>query len=165
MSSQGDDLKPGTGDIPQPQAVGYRNPPKLTRFKKGQTGNPKGRPKGSVSLQQLIRKYLSQRITITVGNRRQTVTKKEAIAMTIVTSGLKSDPRAVATILQVEAIAEHKAEPPDPNTPLKDDEIVAALKQRFERAAWLSARTGEAKEAKSASRPVSGPDAQGESHE
>lgn len=32
---------------PTGYAVGYRKPPRNTRFKKGQSGNPKGRPKGS----------------------------------------------------------------------------------------------------------------------
>ena len=27
--------------------VGYGRPPKTTRFKKGQSGNPEGRPKGA----------------------------------------------------------------------------------------------------------------------
>jgi Family of unknown function (DUF5681) len=31
--------------------VGYGKPPKTTRFKKGKSGNPGGRPKGSLNLQ------------------------------------------------------------------------------------------------------------------
>jgi hypothetical protein len=161
----GDDLKSGKGKGAPPQTVGYGNPPKATRFKKGHSGNPKGRPRGSVSLQQLIRKQLNHKVTVTIGTRRRTVTRREAIAMTIVASGLKSDPRAVATILQVEALSEHQVEEPDPNTPLRDDEIVAALRRRFEHAARLSARASEIKRDRSASQPASDPDAARGSHE
>ena len=53
----------------RPQArVGYRNPPKRTQFKKGQSGNPKGRPKGSrnkvshrTMLEELVRISKSKR--------------------------------------------------------------------------------------------------------
>ena len=31
---------------PKQEIVGYRNPPLASRFRKGQSGNPKGRPRG-----------------------------------------------------------------------------------------------------------------------
>ena len=66
------------------------------------------------------------------------MTKKEAIAMTIVTSGLKSDARAISTILQIEALAEAKEEKPDPHSPVRDDEVVEALKRRLSRSVTIS---------------------------
>lgn len=148
--------------VAETQAVGYGRPPKRTRFVRGRSGNPKGRPKGSVSLQQLIRKQLNQRITVTVAGKRQTMTKKEAIAMTIVTSGLKSDPRAVSAILQIEALAEN-VEVPDTNVPLRDDEVVAALKRRFERALLSATEENEPKRGRSEPKPKG--KSGGDSHE
>jgi len=124
---------------PEEERVGYRKPPKHTRFKKGQCGNAKGRPKGSVGLQQMIRNHLNARLVVTVAGRRRSLTKKEIIAMTIVANGLKSDPRAVATILEVEAFAEGRTEPPDPNSSLLDADLVAAVRRRAERSAKLAA--------------------------
>jgi len=40
--------------------VGYGKPPDETKFKPGQTGNPKGRGKGSVSLKKLLEKKLRE---------------------------------------------------------------------------------------------------------
>ena len=44
--------------------VGYGKPPKHTRFPKGQSGNLKGRPKGSKNLKTLARKVLLQPVTL-----------------------------------------------------------------------------------------------------
>lgn len=44
--------------------VGYRKPPAKTRFQPGQSGNPNGRPKGSVNLKTDLRSELSERIRI-----------------------------------------------------------------------------------------------------
>ena len=40
------------------QKVGYRNPPQHTRFKPGQSGNPRGRPRGQRNLTTFSRLYL-----------------------------------------------------------------------------------------------------------
>ena len=59
--------------------VGYKRPPQETRFKKGQSGNPKGRPKGSINLLTLLNKVVNTPITLTDQNGRQIkITKKEA---------------------------------------------------------------------------------------
>ena len=39
-------------------SVGYGRPPEATRFKPGQSGNPKGRPKGSKNLRTLFAEEL-----------------------------------------------------------------------------------------------------------
>jgi hypothetical protein len=44
--------------------VGYRRPPAAGQFKKGQSGNPKGRPKGSLSLGQELKKALLEKTSI-----------------------------------------------------------------------------------------------------
>jgi hypothetical protein len=47
------------------QSVGYRRPPKTTQFKKGKSGNPSGRPKGSRNVGAVLRDVIDQKIQIT----------------------------------------------------------------------------------------------------
>lgn len=59
-------------------AVGYKNPPKHTQFKKGCSGNSKGRPKGKKdkSLNALLEKELESKLVLPDGSK---ITKKAAI--------------------------------------------------------------------------------------
>ena len=59
--------------------IGYCNPPKETRFKKGTSGNPKGRPKGSKNLATSFFELGREKVTVMVGGRRLTMSVSEAI--------------------------------------------------------------------------------------
>ena len=61
--------------------VGYRKPPKATRFRKGQSGNPKGRPKGKPNAAAAILRALGAKLVINDHGRRRKVTKYEAAIM------------------------------------------------------------------------------------
>ena len=57
--------------------VGYGKPPRHTRFKKGQSGNPRGRPSGSKNLKTLLNEALNERVVVTEeGGRRNTSRKR-----------------------------------------------------------------------------------------
>src|SRR3954462_1162869 len=77
--------------------VGYQNPPKKTRFKKGQSGNPKGAAKRRVvtDLRVLFDEILAEEIKIPQGGRLQSVTKLEAIIHAYMNTGLAVNPRTV----------------------------------------------------------------------
>jgi hypothetical protein len=51
-------------DQPRDYAVGYGKPPVETRFQKGQSGNPQGRPRGTKKLVTLLGDVLSPAIGI-----------------------------------------------------------------------------------------------------
>ena len=81
--------------------VGYGRPPFHTRFKPGESGNKKGRPKGHPNLTTAFDEALKAKVIVNEGGRRRTVTKSEAIALQTTNNAMKGDPRALAAILQV----------------------------------------------------------------
>ena len=64
-------------DLPDDQ-VGYGRPPRHTRFRKGRSGNPKGRPKGSRSPDDIKRSVYNRKATIVVDGKERKVTEYEA---------------------------------------------------------------------------------------
>jgi Family of unknown function (DUF5681) len=84
--------------------TGYGRPPVNTRFKKGQSGNPKGRPRGSRSLATIFNRALRERVVINEGGRRKTVTKLEAAVKQVTNKAASGDPvasRQLFTLIQI----------------------------------------------------------------
>lgn len=75
-------------------AVGYGKPPRHTQFKPGQSGNPKGRAKGTKNLKTDLIEELGEKIVIREGDRTQKVSKQRAVVKSLVNRTLKGDTRA-----------------------------------------------------------------------
>jgi len=81
------------------EAVGYRRPPRQHQFKPGQSGNPKGRPKGSKNAQTILREIMTGRIPARVGGKTVRMTICEAIFTKITEDALKGDPKAASFLM------------------------------------------------------------------
>jgi len=81
--------------------VDGRKPPVEYRFKPGQSGNPNGRPKGSLNLKTHLIETLSERITITEGPKSRRVNKLRALVLSLAAKGIKGDARAAAYVLSL----------------------------------------------------------------
>ena len=75
--------------------VGYRSPPEATRFRKGVSGNPCGRPKGSLNLATVLTRTLREKVAINENGRRKKVTKLEAALKQLVNKAAAGDLRAL----------------------------------------------------------------------
>ena len=71
--------------------LGYKNPPKATQFKPGQSGNPKGRPKGSTSTAVLLKKALAKPLAFSENGKTKKISRDEAIIQTITVKAVKGD--------------------------------------------------------------------------
>jgi hypothetical protein len=98
MSSDKDNSDEPTRDY----EVGDRRPPKHSQFKKGVSGNPKGRPKGSVNLRTRVTRQLRQTVTVTRNGRQVKMTKAELIALRVVDAAAKGDLKAATLALRLD---------------------------------------------------------------
>src|ERR1700739_4829842 len=73
--------------------VGYERPPKATRFKRGVSGNPKGRPKGSLNVATVFLRTLNEKVVVHEHGKRRTVTKLEAALTQLVNKAATGDLR------------------------------------------------------------------------
>jgi hypothetical protein len=79
--------------------VGRGNPPKHTQFRKGTSGNPKGRPKGSKNLTTYLMEAARDQVTATVGGRTRKISKIQATAMQLATKAASGDQGAIGKFL------------------------------------------------------------------
>jgi|HubBroStandDraft_5_1064220.scaffolds.fasta_scaffold14380_4 hypothetical protein len=116
-------------------AVGYRNPPEHTRFRPGQSGNPKGRPKGTLNLATVLERTLRETVVITVKGKRKTVTKLEAAVTQLSDKAVGGDMKAFQQLSTlVRSAEEREVQAPVANSDLDevDEQIVLEIVERFE---------------------------------
>lgn len=91
------------GAMPTSHEVGYAKPPLATRFQKGQSGNPRGRPKGAKSSQPRLNEERLKNVILTEayrpikvreGERNVTLSMAAAVVRSISVSAAKGQPRA-----------------------------------------------------------------------
>ncbi|WP_428688705.1 DUF5681 domain-containing protein [Roseibium sp.] len=81
--------------------VGYGKPPKATRFKKGQSGTPKGRPRKRQSMKGLLEEQLASTITITEAGEPRQITRLDAFLQSLMARAIKGDNRAADHLLKL----------------------------------------------------------------
>jgi hypothetical protein len=81
--------------------VGYCRPPKRTRFKKGVSGNPAGRPKDSRNLVTDLVEELEEKVLVRENGRSRRLTKRKILIKTLMAKALQGDHKAAAAILSM----------------------------------------------------------------
>jgi hypothetical protein len=108
-------------------AVGYGSPPKRSRFAKGQSGNPSGRPKAVASFRSDLTEELHEPHEIFENGQSLKVTKQRAFIKSLTAAAIDNDIRAGAALLAcIRHFRVGADEPPPETVDLEDLELVEA---------------------------------------
>jgi hypothetical protein len=80
--------------------VGYGKPPASTRFKKGQSGNPAGRPKGTLNLGTLLKRAILSTVTVTENGRRVKRSKIDVAVTQLANKAASGDLKAFRELMR-----------------------------------------------------------------
>ena len=99
--------------------VGYGRPPRRTQFKKGHSGNPKGRPRHSKNVATLARDALFAKVELNENGRRRRVSKLEVGFKQLANRIAKGDLVAIRLLLTIPGVQRELVELKDyrPLTP------------------------------------------------
>jgi hypothetical protein len=89
----------GAGPSPDAYEVGYGRPPKKTQFKPGQSGNPRGRPRGAKGEDTIFRQVINTKVPMGVRGKVRQVPLLEAVWMRIAGDALKGNSKAATLLL------------------------------------------------------------------
>jgi hypothetical protein len=114
--------------------VGFGKPPKHARFKKGQSGNLKGRPKGTLNLATVLERTLREKVVINVNGRRKVITKLEAAIMQLANKAAAGDGHAIRHLCQLVVSDQERSVALEPTTQFTetDQKVMDNILKRFQ---------------------------------
>jgi uncharacterized protein DUF5681 len=111
--------------------IGYRRPPKNTQFKKGKSGNPNGRPKGSRNVGAILSEVMKQKVSVTENGKTRRMPALEVMLRRLVNDAMRNDQAALKIVLP---LIDRYAEPEEAEVSLdqlldEDREILARYRR------------------------------------
>lgn len=117
----------------QPYTVGYRRPPTHSRFKKGQSGNPRGKAKGRKNFKTELLEELSERVTVTENGRQRVLPMQTVFLKRLMADAVNGDAKARDQLIKLIGQLASFDTGPDTATPTtaEDLEIMTRFKARL----------------------------------
>jgi hypothetical protein len=107
-----------------PYETGYGKPPKQHQFKPGQSGNPRGRPKGAKNTATIIDEILNRKVRVRTGDTVRKMTVLEAMLTGFADHGLKGDTKSAAFLLDRKERAQAAGDQANMETTPDEQEII-----------------------------------------
>lgn len=89
--------------MPKKYKVGYGKPPKHSQYKTGQSGNPKGKPKGCRNFSTDAKEVLKQPTRVTQGGKSKTLSTQRAMLLRRREQALGGNERALDRMMDLAA--------------------------------------------------------------
>ena len=107
--------------------VGYGKPPKSGQFKPGQSGNPKGRPKGAKGMNTIVREIMTEKVSVRRPDGSTTkLSRAEVLMQKTVEAAVKGNFKAADLLVKMYRLAVPDAAPePDLAASLGGEELTA----------------------------------------
>jgi hypothetical protein len=112
--------------------IGYGRPPSLSQFQPGQSGNPKGRPKGARNASSMARDVLERPINVKVNGTWRKMSVRKAAYNRLAEKAVAGDAKALDFLLSLES-AEHPPQSDQPDAERAAAKDLEILQDFFDR--------------------------------
>jgi hypothetical protein len=93
--------KPSSSSRNSTYDAGYGKPPKANQFRKGRTGNPRGRARGEENIISAFKRHVLKRVKIKDGDQIRTITLAEAVILKNYGAALQKDSFAMGNVFRL----------------------------------------------------------------
>lgn len=114
--------------------AGYGKPPKSSRFQKGASGNPNGRPRGSCNLRTQVARILNEKVIVNENGRRKSITKLQAAMKQQANKAASGDLKALQMLVSLQRSFEEAVTDPGPRAMASEEDckMVLSFIERYE---------------------------------
>jgi len=125
-----------------PYEVGKGKPPEAWKFKKGRTGNPRGRPKGSKNVNTIVNEIAFEKISVpTKDGKTRPLLRLEILLMQWAAKAMRGDTTAAKNFVEQLRKAQEETTT-NPSQLLCSDEDIKVLHQVFNRMKQCDPKSG-----------------------
>jgi hypothetical protein len=121
-----DDRNDSTGG----DKVGYGRPPRHTRFKPGQSGNPKGKAKGVHNVATDVRRALNAAVRVSADGKPRKMSARQGVIMRVMERALKGDARFAGHAINLMERYDGEAHAPQNIQTHADDQAILDAMER-----------------------------------
>jgi len=114
------------------RGAGYGRPPEANQFQPGQSGNPRGRPKGAKNEATILRALLNRKVDLREGGKIRRVSVLEAILLRFAEDALKGNTKSAAFLFNRYAGTEVGDAAPTDDLSANDREVLDAFVRRYQ---------------------------------